>query len=215
MIGIIGGTGPQGKGLALRLAIAGTDVVVGSRSPSRGRDVAGELTARLPEGAASISGCANRDLPRTAEHLLVAIPYDGVADTLRAIADDVDGHVVMSAVNRLAFAGGPHPAPVPAGSAAQEIAGLLPGGRVVTAFNNVSARRLLDLSHAFEEDVLVCGDDHEAVRVAVALADRVAGLRGVACGPLRLAAAIEGMTAVVISVNSAHTVTAGVRLTGL
>lgn len=217
MIGIIGGTGPQGKGLALRLAIEGVDIMVGSRRTEKGEGVAAELTETLAgrDGVGSITGGANGDLPATVDTLLVAIPYEGVADTLAPLAAAVDGHVVMSAVNALSFKGGPHPIALEAGSCAQQIAGLLPGARVTTAFNNVSANHLLDLDHTFDEDVLVCGDDADAVTATVELADRVTGLRGVRCGPLRLAGTVEAMTAVVICVNKAYKVTAGVRITGL
>lgn len=213
MIGIIGGTGPQGKGLAYRLAVAGVDVLLGSRSAEKGEAVAAELMADAGPGA--IEGAANRDLPARCDLLLVALPYEGLADTLAPLAGAVDGQVVMSAVNHLGFKGGPHALPVPAGSSAQEIAGLLPGGRVVTAFNNVSAVHLLDRAHVFDEDVLVCGDDGDAVATTVALVDRVEGLRGVVAGPLRNAITIEAMTAVIININKAHKVTAGVRITGL
>jgi 8-hydroxy-5-deazaflavin:NADPH oxidoreductase len=213
VIGIIGGTGPQGRGLAFRLAAAGVDVLVGSRSAERGEQVAREVAAAGVPGR--LEGAANGDLPRRTDALLVAVPYDGLADTLKPMAGDVDGHVVMSAVNHLGFAGGPHALAVPAGSSANEVADLLPGGRVVTAFNNVSANHLLDAGHTFDEDVLVCGDDADAVATTVALVDRIPGLRGVAAGRLVHAATVEAMTALIIAVNKAHRVTAGVRITGL
>jgi NADPH-dependent F420 reductase len=213
VIGIIGGTGPQGTGLAHRLAVAGLDVALGSRSAERGAAAAEEVVAL--GGTGRVTGAANADLPATCDVLLVAVPYVGLADTLRPLGGAVDGQVVMSAVNRLGFAGGPHAIPVPAGSAAHEVAELLPGGRVVTAFNNVSAVHLIDPAHAFDEDVLVCGDDGEAVAAAVDLVDRVEGLRGVASGPLHHAATIEALTAVIISINKAHRVNAGVRISGL
>ncbi|CAN5119885.1 NADPH-dependent F420 reductase [soil metagenome] len=212
MIGIIGGTGPQGKGLAYRLAVAGIDVLLGSRSADKGEAVAAELAGA---GAGTVMGAANGDLPGRCEMLLVAVPYDGLDDTLGPLADDVDGQVVMSAVNRLGFKGGPHPVPVEAGSSAQQIAALLPGGRVTTAFNNVSAVHLMDEGHVFDEDVLVCGDDAEAVVLTTALVDRVAGLRGVPSGPLHHAATIEAMTAVIISINKSHKTNAGVKISGL
>lgn len=212
MIGIIGGTGPQGKGLAYRLAQAGVDVVLGSRSAERGEEVAAELAG---SGTGKVLGAVNGDLPRRSDLLLVALPYDGLADTLAPLAAAADGLVVLSAVNRLGFGGGPHPIPVPAGSSAQEVAALLPGARVTTAFNNVSAVHLLDPGHVFDEDVLVCGDDAAAVTLTTALVDQVEGLRGVAAGPLHHAATIEAMTAVIISINKAHKVNGGLRITGL
>jgi 8-hydroxy-5-deazaflavin:NADPH oxidoreductase len=214
MIGIIGGTGPQGKGLAYRLALAGVDVLLGSRSTEKGEAVAAEMSATV-EGGGTILGAANADLPGRCDVLLVALPYEGLADTLEPMADAVDGHVVMSAVNHLGFKGGPHALPVEAGSSALEIAGLLPGARVTTAFNNVSAVHLINAEHVFDEDVLVSGDDADAIAETVALVDKVEGLRGVASGPLAHAATIEAMTAVIISINKAHKTNAGLRITGL
>lgn len=213
MIGIIGGTGPQGKGLAYRLSVGGVDVVLGSRSAEKGEAAAAEIVGMGGTGA--VLGASNADLPGRCDMLLVAIPYEGLAGTLAPLAGAVDGQVVMSAVNNLGFAGGPHPLPVEAGSAAHEVAELLPGARVVTAFNNVSAVHLIDTAHTFDEDVLVCGDDAEAVRAAVDLVDRVEGLRGVAAGTLVHAPTIEAMTAVIITINKAHKVNAGLHITGL
>lgn len=220
VIGIIGGTGPQGKGLAYRLAGAGIDVLLGSRSAEKGEAVAAELTAMgsegtSGEGAGTIAGAANGDLPGRCDVLLVAVPYEGLADTLKPLAEDVDGQVVMSAVNRLGFKGGPHAVPVEAGSSAHEVAELLPRARVTTAFNNVSAVHLIDPTHAFDEDVLVCGDDDEAVARTTELVNRIEGLRGVPSGPLVHAATIEAMTAVIISINKANKINGGVRIAGL
>ncbi len=214
MIGIIGGTGPQGRGLAFRLAQVGLDVAIGSRSADKGEAAAAEV-AEMVDGAAAVKGAVNADLPAMSDMLLVTVPYDGLAATLAPLADECAGMVVMSAVNNLSFAGGPHAVPVEAGSAAQEVAALLPDARVTTAFNNVSASHLGDVDHAFDEDVLVCGDDPDAVEEVVGICSRVMGLRGVACGPLRHAATIEAMTALIITVNKAQGVTAGVRITGL
>ncbi len=213
MIGIIGGTGPQGKGLAYRLSGAGIDVVLGSRSAEKGEAAAAELMAM--GGSGTVTGAANGDLPGRCDLLLVAVPYEGLADTLKPLAGDVDGQVVMSAVNRLGFKGGPHAVPVEAGSSAHEVAELLPGARVTTAFNNVSAVHLIDPTHTFDEDVLVCGDDAEAVAATTGLVDRIEGLRGVASGPLVHAATIEAMTAVIISINKANRINGGVRIAGL
>ena len=212
MIGILGGTGPQGRGLAARLARGGQAVVVGSRTASKAEEVASKLSA---EAGVDITGGENQALARQCRTLLVCVPYDGLTDTLEPLADVVDGQVVISVVNPLSFAGGgPAPVSVPAGSAAQAIAELLPRGRVTTAFNNLSATNLTDSTHNFDEDVLVCGDDEQAVGQTIDLVERIVGLRGVAVGPLRHAATVEALTAVLIGINRANTITAGVRITG-
>ena len=212
MIGILGGTGPQGRGLAARLARGGQPVVIGSRTASKAEEVASELSGN---GDVDITGGENQALAHQCRTLLVCVPYDGLTATLEPLADVVDGQVVISVVNPLSFAGGgPAPVSVPAGSAAQAIAALLPGGRVTTAFNNLSATNLTDSTHAFDEDVLVCGDDVQAVEQTIDLVGHIGGLRGVAAGPLRHAATIEALTAVLIEINRANTITAGVRITG-
>lgn len=207
-LGFLGGTGPQGRGLAQRLAAAGHEVVIGSRSAERAADVA----AGLP-GA---RGLANADVPAASDAVFVTVPYDGMAATLTPLAASLKGMLVISCVNALGFdARGPFAPVVEAGSAAEEVAALLPGALVTCAFNSVSASHLVDPDHVFDEDVWVCGDDDDAVRRTVALADAIDGMRGVAVGALRLAATVEALTAVLISVNKRHGVAAGVRLTGL
>lgn len=212
MIGIIGGTGPQGRGLAYRFALAGIDVAIGSRSAEKGQAVAADLREL---GSGAVQGMANEELCDRSDMLLVTVPYDGMAATLAPLAGQVGGRVVMSAVNRLGFAGGPHAVPVPAGSAAQEVTELLPSATVTTAFNHVSAVHLIDRDHTFDEDVLVCGDDADAISATTDLVDRVEGLRGVNAGPLTHAATVEAMTAMMISINKAHKINSGVRIVGL
>lgn len=209
-IGILGGTGPQGRGIALRLRRTGHDVLLGSRDAGRAAGAARDVG--LPEDA----GVTNQQAAERGDPVFVAVPYAGMARLLTPLAAALDGKVVVSCVNHLAFDDrGPHTPPVEAGSAAQEAAGLLPGARVVCAFNSVSAPLLLRPDHVFDEDVLVCGDDPAAVEQVVGLADEIDGLRGVPVGPLRLAATVEALTAVLIAVNTRYRTHAGVRITGV
>ncbi|MGW4393367.1 NADPH-dependent F420 reductase [Streptomyces sp. NPDC004685] len=215
-IGVVGGTGPQGKGLAFRLAQAGHEVILGSRVAERAVQAAAELTDQL-EGSTPLVGLGNRDAADASEVIILAVPYDGHDALVAELADGLDRKIVISCVNPLGFdKGGPFGLSVSAGSAAEEVAKIVPTARVVGAFHHLAAPLLLDpaadLSH---EDVLVCGDDVEAKAVVVQLAADVTGGRGIDAGKLRLAAQLEPLTAVLISVNKRYKTRSGIALTGL
>ncbi|CAN5800651.1 NADPH-dependent F420 reductase [soil metagenome] len=213
-VGVLGGTGPQGRGLGLRLALAGYAVVLGSRTPERAVDVAGCLHDEHGVDPDLLAGAANNEAAAR-DVVIVAVPFDGVRALLEPMGDLLAGTVVISCVNRLGFdADGPHPIPVEEGSAAELIAVLAPRARIVGAFHHVPAARLTGAS-IVEMDVLVTGDDDAACAVACALADALPGMRGVRAGPLRLTRPVEELTAVVLAVNKRHRIAAGVRLAGL
>ncbi|MEE8602377.1 NADPH-dependent F420 reductase [Euzebya tangerina] len=215
MIGILGGTGPQGQGLALRLTVAGESVMIGSRTAAKAEAVAAELTSTL-EGAGTVTGGANQTVMQDCRTVLVCLPHAGVAATLTPLAETVNGHLIISVVNPLAFGpAGPRLVAVGEGSSAAQIAALLPGARVTTGFNNLSAVNLKRLDHTFDEDVLVSGDDKDAVAETIQLVERIDGIRGIAVGSLDHAATVEAMTAVLIEVNRRYRTTSGVRITGL
>ena len=179
-IAVLGGTGPQGKGLAARWAKAGLDVVLGSRDPQRAQNAADEIGVR---------GAGNLDAASQADLVVVAVPYDGHAATIAEVAPAVAGKILIDCVNPLGFdKQGAFPIAVPEGSAAQQAAALAPDARVVAAFHHVSAVLLADLDHDLDIDIMVLGDDREATDEVIALADRVPGMRGVYAGRLRNAA---------------------------
>jgi len=214
-IGIIGGTGPMGRGLAARFARAGIEVRIGSRDAAKGEATAIEIAARLGDGAAPVTGATNAEVARC-PIVVLAVPYDSLASSLDMIEGAAGQALIVSTVNPLAFDGdGPRPLRLEAGSAAEEVAQRFPDARVVAAFNTVAGPVLNDLEHPVEDDVLVAGDDEEAVATVVALADRIDGARGVAAGKLRLAVVLESLTPVLISVNSRYRTHAGVRLSRL
>lgn len=211
-IGILGGTGPQGLGLGARFAAAGLPVLLGSRQEARARAAAAPLAAAgLPVRGADNAGAAD------AEVVIVAVPYTGHAELLRSLAPRLAGKVVVDCVNPLGFdAQGAHPLPVPAGSAAQEAAALLPDSTVVGAFHHVSAVLLADREvPEVSTDVLVVGDDRPATELVIALAGRVPGMRGVYAGRLRNCGQVEALTANLISVNRRYRAHAGLRVTGV
>lgn len=212
-IAIIGGTGPQGRGLAYRLAGAGHPVVLGSRDATRAAAAADELGARLG-AAARIRGASNADAARAADVVLLAVPYDGHDELVATLRESVADKIVVSCVNPLGFdRGGPFGLDLPR-SAAETAAELLPDARVVGAFHHLSAVTLIK-DEPLPEDVLVCGDDPAAKRVVIGLAAAVTGRPGVDAGRLRLARQLEPLTAVLISINRAYKAHSGVRITGL
>ncbi|MFC6093658.1 NADPH-dependent F420 reductase [Saccharothrix lopnurensis] len=213
-VGVLGGTGAQGRGLALRWAKAGLEVVIGSRGAERAEAAAEEVRAAT---GGRVSGADNEGCAARADLVLVAVPWDGHADLLASLRSALEGKVVVDCVNPLGFdKQGPYALPVPEGSAAQQAAALLPGSRVTAAFHHVSAVTLADLSvESVEEDVLVLGDDREATDLVRELADTVPGFRGVYGGRLRNAHQVEAFTANLIAVNRRYKTHAGLRITGV
>lgn len=206
-ISVLGGTGPQGRGLASRWAAAGVDVILGSRDPQRAQTVAAELGVR---------GTGNLQAALEADMVLVAVPFAGHAETVGEVAEAVAGKILIDCVNPLGFdKRGPYPLPVPEGSAAQQAAALAPQARVVGAFHHVSSVLLLDPDRDLDIDIMVVSDDREAADEVITLADRVPGMRGVFSGRLRNAGQVEALTANLIAINRRYKVHAGVRITDL
>ena len=216
-VAVIGGTGPLGGGLALRWAAAGLQVIVGSRSADRAAQEAASLAERLraigrgrpPRGAANPAAAAD------AEVVVLAVPFAAQAATLDEIRDALAGKVLIDAAvpfdpHRLW-----HVEPPPAGSAAAEAQARLGDRvRVVCAFQNVAASRLWKLEVEVDCDVLVCGDDDQAKRIALDLVG-AAGLRGFDAGPLDNAGVVDGLTAILNWINRHGKLhDAGVRITG-
>lgn len=211
-VAVLGGTGPQGRGLARRFANAGLRVVLGSRDSGRAEKAAAtlsEVTGGLVEGA------SNADAAAVGDVVLVVVPWDGHAELVRQLAPVLVGKIVVDCVNPLGFdKQGPYALSVPEGSATQQTAALLPESRVVGAFHNVSAVLLEDPGVvSVDTDVLVLADDREAAEVVQALADRVPGMRGIYAGRLRNAHQVEALTANLISINRRYKAHAGVRIT--
>jgi NADPH-dependent F420 reductase len=223
-VAVIGGTGPQGKGLGYRFARGGHDVVVGSRAAEKGEAVAAEVREKLagttdagadgPVGA--VSGASNADAVAQCDVVLLAVPYDGHDELVASLP--LAGRTVISCVNPLAFdKRGAHGRIINAGegSAAESAQELAPEATVVGAFHNVSAVGLWEEPGYLDEDVIVVGDVVEAKEVAMALAESVTGRVGIDGGKLRLARQLEPFTAVLISINRKYKVHSGLRITGL
>lgn len=214
-IGVLGGTGPLGRGLVLRLVQAGYTAIVGSRDPRRAEAKVDELREEHDIPDTLLRGAGNRDAA-AADIVVIAVPFDGVRSTVTELADALAGKVVVSCVNRLDFDdAGPRPVLVDAGSAAELVAQLAPAARVVGAFHHVPAGRMRRGEGAIEMDVLVTGDDEDACATVCRLAEAIPGMRAVRAGPLRLTRPLEELTAVLVSVNRRYRTTTGVRIAGL
>jgi NADPH-dependent F420 reductase len=211
-ITVLGGTGPQGRGLARRFAQAGLTVVIGSRGADKGATCAAELAEAT---GGTITGTDNLSAAEAGDVVLVVVPWEGHGELLTSLASALAGKVVVDCVNPLGFdKQGAFALPVEEGSATQQAAALLPDSTVVGAFHNVSAALLEDPTvERVETDVLVLGDDREATDLVQALADTIPGMRGVYGGRRRNAHQVEALTANLISVNRRYMANAGVRVT--
>lgn len=210
VVGIIGGTGPQGRGLAKRLAAGGVEVIVGSRSVERAEAAAAEL-------GHGVRGASNEACAGASDVVVIAVPWDGHRDQVEALAKELAGKIVVDCVNPLAFdKQGLYAPRVAEGSAAEQARELLPDATVVAAFHHLSAVTLLDDDVAeVSADVLVLGDDREATDLVQALAGRIAGCRGIYAGRLRNAAQVEALTANLIAMNKRYKAHASLRVTDL
>ena len=213
-IGILGGTGPAGRGLAVRLAAAGDDVVIGSRDAERATGIATDLVAAWPDHHLSITGVPNEGVV-SCDLVVVATPWDSAVATVKPLASALAGKVVVSMANALAKQGREFLALVPPrGSVAATIQSVLPESLVSASFHHLPASEMEKLTTPVVADVLVCSDHPEATSATVDLVDRIDGLRGVDAGSLAQAAPIEAFTAVLITVNIRHKVHAAMQLTG-
>ena len=215
MLAILGGTGPEGKGLALRLALAGESIIIGSRSPDRGAAAAAELTAIAP--SAAIAGHDNAHAAIAADTVFLAFPYDGQRPVLEQLASELDGKIVVSVIAPMSFerGRGARAIEVAAGSAAQEAQELLPGAQVVAAFQNVSTEELQDPQIPMQGDVVVCSDHPEAKRQIIALANKIPHLRGIDGGALANAKYVEQITPLLVNINRIYRTHSGIKITGI
>ena len=213
-VAVLGGTGPQGRGLARRFAAAGIPVVIGSRSAERAAGIATELAAAT---GGQVTGADNAGAAEAGDLVVVAVPWDGHGELLKSLSGELAGKVVVDCVNPLGFdKQGAYALPVEEGSAAQQAAALLPDSTVIGAFHNVSAVLLDDPEvDSVDTDVLVLGEVREATDLVQALAETIPGVRGVYGGRLRNAHQVEALTANLISINRRYKAHSGLRITDI
>lgn len=213
-IGVIGGTGRAGRGLAARWAVAGQHVIIGSRQIEKAQRIAAELEKQL-EGT-KIEGLTNRDAAAAGEVVVLCVPYAAQRDNLADIRDACRGKVLINIAVPLEPNDPTCIQVPPAGSAAAEAQAFLGDSvQVVAAFQNVSAIKLKDPRAAVDCDVLVCGDDPQAKQVVMRLV-KLVGMRPLDAGPLVNAVGVETLTAILIGINMRYKVNgAGIRVTGV
>ena len=196
MIGIVGGTGDFGQGLAERLRRIGEEVELGSRTPHD-------------------EFVSNRDCAEDADIVFLSVPPSGLAEMCANLAGSLDGKIVVSVASPVVFQDGKPGADPGELSLAELGAQAAPGARMVAGFHTVSAKALAKVDEPLDEDVILCGDDEEAKAVVAALAERIVAGRAVDAGRLEVARWLEPVTAVLLNVNRRYKASSGVRVTGL
>ena len=212
-IGFIGGTGEEGMGLAYRFAKAGHACVIGSRAIEKAQAAVAELHEK--DAALPLFAATNADAAAAGEIIVVATPYAAQDATLPPLTAALAGKIVVSTVVPMSFEGGRASLlAVAEGSAAQQAQALLPGAKLVAAFQNLSAKKLLK-GGPLEADVVVCADDAEAKKQIMELAASIEGVRGVDGGALANAQMVEGITVLLVSINRNYKTQAGIRIAGI
>jgi NADPH-dependent F420 reductase len=210
-VGVLGGTGPAGRGVALRLASAGFDVVLGSRDETRAGVTASTL---LPRGDGVVRGATN-EVAADCEIVIVATPWDSAVATVKTLRDALRGKVVISMVNALVREGKELvPLYPPRGSMAAQLAFALPESSVVGAFHHLPASEMEDLDSGLDADVVIFSDSAAARSLVAEMVNEMPGLRGVEAGSMSLASSIEAFTAVCISINIRHKAHSYLKLAG-
>ncbi len=212
-IAILGGTGPEGAGLGLRWAQAGHEIVIGSRDAARAQTKAAQLGARVR--GASVLGMTNRDAAAAAAVVVLTLPAHGLSATLPEVKEACRGKPVVSAVVPLTLGSGRLFTPPPIGSAAEEAQALLgPEAMVVAAFHHIAAHELAS-DHPIDCDLLLCGDNPSA-KATVAELGKSLGLRVLDVGPLANAGPLEGVTALLATINRRYKIkNSGIKITGI
>ena len=215
MLAFLGGTGAEGRGLALRLARAGQGAVIGSREPARAEAAAAEL--QLLAAGGRVTGADNAQAAAQGEVVFLAVPYEAQRVLLEQVGHLLAGKVVVDVIAPMRFerGRGASAVEVVAGSAAQEAQQLLPSAQVVAAFQNVSAEELLRADHIMEGDVIVCSDHRPAKERVMALVRLIPDLRPVDGGGLANSKYVEQITPLLVNINRIYKVHAGIKVVGL
>lgn len=211
----MGGTGPAGRGLALRLAAAGYEVAVGSRSQSRSLEVVDDLIEPYPDREFKLMGLPNSQAA-LADQVVLATPWDACAPMASELAPRLKGKLVICMANALVRVGKEfHALYPPRGSIAADVQAAIPDSLVAAAFQHLPAKELGEIETPMDGDVLVCADKPEATEQTIEIIERMPNLRGLDCGSLANAAPVEAFTAVLLQLNRLYRTRSSVRITGL
>lgn len=214
MLGFIGGTGPEGRGLALRFALAGEKVLIGSRNEERARQAAESVSEFAPP--ASVRGAINSEVAHEADIVFIAVPYAAQRDTLSALKEQLSGKLVVNLIAPLEFNKGRASAViVEEGSAALESQAILAESTIVAAFQNISAENLLVPDKSIDSDVIVCADDADARTRVMKMAETIKGARAVNGGGLANARYVENLTALLLNINRIYKAHSSIKITGI
>ena len=217
-IGFIGGTGPEGLGLAMRMALAGHAVRIGSRRIERAEEAATTVRNAVSAagGSPDSAGALNADVCSESDLVVIVVPFEGHAATCADLAESIGAKLVIDVAVPLAFNDGvPGVEDVPEGSATEQAQALLPAATVIGAFHNLSAKKLQDLAKPMEGDVLVTGDNADGKQAVLDLVGDLTALRGVDAGPLAVSKFVEDLTALILGINRKYRTSAAVQLVGL
>jgi NADPH-dependent F420 reductase len=213
-IAFIGGTGPEGLGLAMRFVKSGNTVFLGSRTEERAAEAVALVQAALPEG--EIYGGFNVEGAEKAEFVFVTVPADAHHDILVELAEAIGDKIVVDCVVPMVVdKDGPRPAPPQAGSAAEEARDLLPKAKIVSGFHHVDGKQLQKLDRPMQGDVLVCGDHKTAKKKVMGLVEEIQYMRALDGGGLINSRITEAMTALLITINKQYKAHSGISITGV
>lgn len=213
-IAFVGGTGPAGTGLAERFATAGHAVTIGSRTAERAEATRDVVRGLVP--TAEVDAADNAGAIAGADVVFLTVPFEVHRTTVESLAKDLAGKIVVSISNpirvarRAAIVEFP-----PEGSVAEEVAALAPDARVVAALHEIRVSRFSDLDQEIHSDTIVCGDDEEAKRIVMDLAEQIPGLRAIDGGPLLNSRYVEGFVAVLVTMNFRYKAGTSYRITGI
>lgn len=202
MIGFLGGTGPEGRGLALRFALSGEKVFIGSRDSIRGIEVAKKMNGLCP---GLIDGGSNETASKVSDIIVVATPYEAQKDILQSLKSNLNHKLIINVIAPLSFSkNGISAVTVKDGSAALECQKMLPDSSVISAFNNISAQDLLKKDKQIDCDVIICGNDQDSKKIVMSLAEKIYSVRAIDGGDLKNSKYVEDLTALLLNINKIY-----------
>ncbi len=214
LIAFVGGTGPEGLGLAMRFAKAGEEIIIGSRSEERANRAVETIREKLPQ--ANVRGALNAEAAAMGEIVFITVPYEGHRDTLASLADVLAEKIVVDVVVPLELTKrGVRAITVEEGSAAQQAQKLLPRAKVVSGFHHLDAHLLQNIDKPMQGDILICSDNREAKRQVMELGEKIEYVRSVDAGVLANSRYLEEWTALLLNLNRIYKARTGVRIVGI
>ena len=214
MFGFLGGTGSEGMGLALRLGLTGESLMIGSRNVTRAEQATEEL--KLMGHISEVYSGSNEEVANIADVVFITVPFSAQCYLLESLKSSLENKIIVDTVVPLERSRGRFGiVRVGEGSASLQAQSILSGSRVVSAFQNISAKDMLDLNSSLEGDVVICADDKEAKELVMTLTERIPSLRAIDGGALENSKYVEGLTALMLNINSLYGVRSSVRINGV